>query len=327
MRKHLLAIAVILTVATGCDNVAWGGIDVELKPPPESQRVPDVVEEVVDDAGPVNVNGPLLLAGVRDDARADFVLMGELLDDGLHPFPDPTFPEDADRLAAATAVGSDWVLFSEGVRVGRMTVDATAPAPAYCGGRTQLSGVLELTPAASTAERFFAIPEEDGRAADYGSFEAHAHTFNQRVASLNIGGDLLRRYEAPWPADTLRYARHDIQSFQLPGASGPSVVATFLHQDALSVGRPRQGAYALFLMAEPVGGQYREAFDWFRSVDTEGKGAPRYFGHFDLDGDGAHEIVLDVFGADRRWFAALTRRDGEWVRAYQDACGSGSTTN
>ena len=49
MRKHLLAIAVILTVATGCDNVAWGGIDFEVQPPPVSSRGPAAAAEVEDD--------------------------------------------------------------------------------------------------------------------------------------------------------------------------------------------------------------------------------------------------------------------------------------
>lgn len=327
MPKHLLAIAVILTVAAGCDNVAWGGIDVELMPPPVSTQLPSEPTDTVVDTTPQNVNGPLLLAGVREDERGRLVLLGEMLPEGLQAFPNPAFPEDADRLAAATSVGSEWVLFADGQRVGRMTVDQVAPATAFCGGRTELSGTLELIPTAAAAERFFALPASQARSAAFGDYQPITHDFNQRVASLNIGGELIRRYEAPWPADTLRYARHDIQAFRIPGAAGPTVVATFLHQDALSVGRPRQGAYALFLMAEQVGGQYREAFDWFRSVATEGKGAPRYFGHMDVDGDGSDEVVLDVFGADRRWFAVLSRRNGAWVRTYQDACGSGSSSN
>jgi len=52
-----------------------------------------------------------------------------------------------------------------------------------------------------------------------------------------------------------------------------------------------------------------------------------------LAGDGVQdalgvllEILLDVFGASRRWFAALEARDGEWVRSFEDACGSGSVS-
>ena len=38
MQKHLLALSVILTVATGCDNVAWGGIDVDVIGTPTELR-------------------------------------------------------------------------------------------------------------------------------------------------------------------------------------------------------------------------------------------------------------------------------------------------
>ena len=65
---------------------------------------------------------------------------------------------------------------------------------------------------------------------------------------------------------------------------------------------------------------------WYRAVDTDGKGAPRYFDHLDWNGDGTEEILLDVLGSNRRWFAGLGRTDGSWIRTFQDACGSGSTT-
>jgi hypothetical protein len=78
MRKHLLAIAVILTVGTGCDNVAWEGADVELRPPP-SAREPEPEPAETDLAeGPTNVHGPILLAGTREGMRADLVVVGEV---------------------------------------------------------------------------------------------------------------------------------------------------------------------------------------------------------------------------------------------------------
>jgi hypothetical protein len=85
------------------------------------------------------------------------------------------------------------------------------------------------------------------------------------------------------------------------------------------------GAYALFTLGERAGEVQREAFVWYRSVDSEGKGAPRYHDHLDWDGDGADEILLDVLGANRRWFAGLGRRNRAWVRTFEDECGSGTT--
>ncbi|NIR40457.1 MAG: hypothetical protein GWO22_32345, partial [Actinobacteria bacterium] len=82
--------------------------------------------------------------------------MGELLADGLHEFPDPRFPTDSTRLAELSAPGTEWVLFSEGVRAGRMIADQAEPAPDYCGGRIRISGVVEVVPEAAGAERLLA---------------------------------------------------------------------------------------------------------------------------------------------------------------------------
>jgi hypothetical protein len=325
MRKHLLAITVILTVATGCDNVAWGGIDVEVRPPPAA---PEGVNEGDDAAstedGPVNVDGPILLAGTRDGARASLVVVGELLPEGLSAFPDPRFPEDIERLAGLTATGSTWILFSEGVRVGRLIADGSAPADVFCGDRTEISGVVELVPDAAPAQRFLALSAPDAEDRPYEEFRPIQHVYDQRVATIAIAGEAIPRAGAPWPEGGVLDARDHIHAFQLRNILGQTVAATFVAQDELAVGPPRQGAYALFMLGHQAGAEYREAFTWYRAVDTEGKGAPRYFDHLDWNGDGSDEILLDVFGSNRRWFAVLSQRSGSWVRTFQDACGSGS---
>lgn len=325
MRKHLLAIAVILTTATGCDNVAWGGIDVDLKPPPESPRPDRTGDEPDPDSGPVNVAGPLLLAGVRTGTTADFVLVGEILSGEMSAFPDPAFPEDTVRLAEATSVGSEWILFSEGVRIGRMVVSDARPASGYCGARTEVSGVVEVVPTAAGAERMLALPVEDATDLPYADYESLSDVYDQRVATLTIAGEAIPRYGASWPTQGVLDARDHIQAFRLAEAPGQSVAATFMYQDELGVVSPGQGAYSLFVLGEESGGEYEETYTWYRSVETEGKGAPRYFDHLDWDGDGTDEILLDVLGSNRRWFAVLSREEGAWTRTFQDACGSGST--
>ena len=102
--------------------------------------------------------------------------------------------------------------------------------------------------------------------------------------------------------------------------------STAPYRDQIGIGSPGQGAYAVFVLGVPTAAGYAEGYTWYRSVDSDGKGVPRYFSHLDWDGDGDGEILLDVFGASRRWFAGLSRRQGEWVRTFQDACGSGSSS-
>lgn len=325
MRKHLLVLAGILTAGTGCDNVEWGEFRVELKPPPPLEQAASVeVEPSQSLTGPENQRGPLLLAGVRDGERASFVLVGEVLQEALATFPDPRFQEDETRLAEIAAVGTELTLFSEGVRVGRMVTEEVSETQSYCGRRPVLSGVVELVPSAATAERLLAMPAADALGRGYEPYREVGHVYAQRVATLTIAQDAIREFGATWPTQGVLDARDHLQAFQLRNTPGEAIAATFMFEDELVVGPPGPRAYALFVIGEGSGEEYERSYWWYREVDTEGKGAPRYFDHLDWDGDGTDEILLDVFGASRRWFAALSYQDGAWARSFQDDCGSGS---
>jgi hypothetical protein len=327
MRRHLLAIAGILTVAAGCDNVAWGGARIELRAP----RPASADSASTSALGPANVAdrreqaavrpfGVFLLAGVRDGARGNFVAVAEIEGDTLRAL--DVQGRGAERVRRAVAAGSTWTLFAEGVRVGTFVADSMGQAGEYCPERPALSGTVELVPTASEAQRFLALPTHVGGSRRYGPFRALDDSYEQRVATLAWAGEAIPRFQAEWPPAGLVAARQSIRAFQTPGAPGPLVAATFVHRDQLAVGPASPGAYALFLLGSRVEGTYREDFAWYRAVDAEGKGAPRYFDHLDWDGDGSADILLDVFGSSRRWFAALAQRDGRWVRTYQDACGA-----
>ena len=324
MRQHLLAIAVILTVATGCDNVTWGGIEVELMPPPTSAGGSAEDASLQEDPAPARIPGALLLAGLRDGSRATLAVVGEVHGDSLAAFPNPAYPEDAERLAEIMSVGSEWILFAEGVRVGRLRADQTGTADQYCTPRGSVSGIVEMVPQASAAERLLALPASDAAQRGYGDYVTLARDYDHGVATLTIAQEVIPRVGAPWPTEGVLAARSDIQAVQLAGMDRQAVMATFLSRDQLAVAPPGQGAYAVFVLGVPTAGGYREGYSWYRAVDTDGKGAPRYFSHLDWDGDGDSEILLDVFGSNRRWYAGLSQRQGEWVRTFQDVCGSGS---
>lgn len=315
MRLHLLATAVILTVATGCDNVAWGGVDVRWVPP--SDAAPGALAVAPDPEGdqpsPIAA-APLLLAGVRDGARATLVVVGAIRDGAL-----------SESGAAPPAPDSEWILFAEGVRIGSMRADRVGTADDFCGSPASVSGVVELVPVAATAERFLALPVSDVENAAYEAFRPLTHEYEQRVATLALAQEAIPRVGARWPPDGVLSARQDIRAFQPLGTALPSVAATFLYRDQLAVAPPVQGAYALFILASPSGDEYRAAYEWYQAADASGKAAPRYFDHLDWDRDGDGEVLLEVFGSERRWHAALERRDGEWVRSFEDPCGAGAS--
>jgi hypothetical protein len=319
MRRHLLATAAILTVASGCDNVAWGGVEMELVPPPAAE--PGTPAEAAapeeEAAPPPEVARPLLLAGTRDDATVTLVVVGELAE-GTVVAATPT------SIASGATEGSEWILFADGVRVGRMTAESIGPAQTYCPSTPALTGTLELVPSAAALERFLALPAPEVSV----GHEPHrplVDAYDQRVASLTFAQEAIPRLGAQWPDGGVLPTRQDIQAFQPAGTDAPTLAASYVYRDGFTVGDPPAGAYALFNMSSRQGGQFRETFQWFQAADSLGKGVPRYFGHFDWDGDGEGEVLLDVFGSERRWHAVLEQTGDGWTRAFESPCGIATT--
>lgn len=321
MRRHFLAIAVILTVAPACDNVAWGGIELTVESPAttpgEATELRTTPATDAAEPAPESI-GPVLLAGVRDGAAVRLSPVG-LLDGGILTSLPPTGAE-RDAALRALEVGSDWVLFADGAEVGRVSATASDSDPALCGLDRVLTGIPELRPEAAAAQRFLALSSEfagDWAAATYAPL---AHTYDQRVASLDLGRTALPRVGAPWPTNGMLPVRRDIQAFRIADDDRPSFAASFVVRDALDTSAAAAGAYALFLMADQGSGTFRETFLWYRPAN-QGKAAPRYLGHLDWDRDGQDEVLLEVFGEGLRGYLALERgANGTWTPSYRSPC-------
>lgn len=324
MRRRWLLFAVILTAPYGCDNVTWGGVDVRLQDPPPKVAAEAKAEAGVEEGVPLPElpTGPILLAGNRDGDSATLVAVGEVRADGLAPFPSeaeaPGFLEHFSKTMLAP--GTELVLFSEGARIGRLTVTETTTDTRFCVPRASVTGVLEVTPGASAARRLMALVDTGAVRRPYAPFRTWEHDYDQRVASLALASDAIPVVGAAWPPSLLE-SRADIQALHLPESNDNTVAATFLVADRLAAAEPGSGAYALFVMGSGGSRGYTSDFVWYRDAGRQGKGAPRYFGHLDWNRDGRSEILLDVFGAKSRWFAAIAERNGAWVETFQDPCG------
>jgi len=315
MRRHLLATAVILTAASGCDNVAWGGVDVQLVPPPAAEPgTPAEAAPPPEPPPPPEVARPLLLAGTRAGSTGTLVVVGELSGDGI-------VPATATSIASGAVEGSEWILFAEGVRVGRMTADAVGPAEQFCATTPALTGTVELVPSAGAIERLAALPAAEAGGVQHQPVPVHEHDYDQRVASLTYAQEAIPRIGADWPDGGVLPTRQEMYSFQPAGTESPTFAASYVYRDGPRVGAPPSGAYSLFILAARQGGEFRETFEWFHAADSIGKSVPRYFSHLDVDRDGEGEIILDVFGADRRWHAVLEQDDGVWAKSFESPCG------
>lgn len=332
MRRRWLAWAVIVTMTSGCDNVAWGGVDMHLEPPvSRAELVPsrggdEDVEEEDSIALPALPEGPLLLAGTRDGSSATLVVVGEVRGETVAPLPSEEEAPGYRELLTGELLppGTELTLFSEGVRVGRLVTSETGVDERFCFPRVSVTGTVELLPSAVGTQRLIALPRTTVEERPYAPFRSASLGGAERQASLDLASAAIVTSGAPWPPSLLE-ARADVQAFQLRDQEDPALAATFLYQDRLTVGEPvGPRAYALFVLGTPDAPGSGLGYHWYRRVDEEGKGAPRYFGHLDWDGDGDSEVLLDVLGTETRWFAGLARTDGSWSRSFQDACGTGS---
>lgn len=122
MQREHLAIAVILTLATGCDNVAWEGLELRLKPPTSSSTISSgqsvITPDLADEEQSLGIpKRPLLLSGKRTGSTAKLTAVGEVNGNSLTVISDQGLRSEAtgDFSLGLITQSSEWVLFSEGV--------------------------------------------------------------------------------------------------------------------------------------------------------------------------------------------------------------------
>jgi len=323
MRVRRLILLGIVVALTGCDNVTWGGVSMEMETSQDRLARTDGEVPTPADAEtearttPDPEVGPLLLMGRPSGDDVVLSLVGQLVDGRVTPTPDDGAGRKvvAERLSA----GSRFTLFSEGTRVGTMVVDATRLSDRYCAARPEVVGTAELVPQANEASQFLAIGG-DALDSEYTGFTDPQHNYDQRVASLAMMRELIPLVGAVWPETTLDI-RRDIQIFERPEADAPTIAATFVYEDALNLGPPPADAYSVFLIGDAGPNGYRPSFASYREYGSDGKAAPRFFDHLDWDGDGTSELVLEVFGENGIWTSILDRTETGWTEVHHDACG------
>ena len=328
---HRLLLLGIVIVATGCDNVEFGGIDINLRRPSDSlasDPPPDEVEVVEDTVSDGPSLGPVLYMGYRDGEEATLVPVAEIRPEGLFPIEGIGSVEASRSFAAEHLTpGLEFTLFADGAQVGSFSAEGFSVDERYCRVRPQVRGHIELTPAATTVQKFLAVPVREGSQLGYGTYSPVVQTTDLRNTSLRMALRVLREVGVFLPVEVIDI-RRDIQIFRARPDATPTVVATFVYGDDLAVGPAPREAYSIFLAADDDDGAgYRRTYVDYRSDSRDGKGAARYFDHLDVDGDGSDELVLEVMGEESMWLSTLTRKGGDWVEVYRDPCGLASTSS
>jgi len=318
----------MILVLSACDNVEWGGLSMELLPPPPPSG-PAVTAEDSVPAAEAERNAevelptyPVLYMGTRSGSRVSVHPVGQLVGDSILPLqPAGSVPGFREAfIARDLAPGTALTLFASGVRVGTLRVDAVSVENGWCEPMPVASGVAEMVSGAGSATRFLALAETTGAPAEYDTYRSVDDSYEQRVAGLALASQALARTGAIWPESVLE-TRADMQAIPLDGDRTGAIAATFMYQDALGTGAPAAAsAYSLFVLGQGGPENYTLEYLWYRRASEEGKAAPRFFEQFDWDGDGEAEILLEVFGEGERWEAALDRGPDGWQTIFESRC-------
>jgi len=335
--RHLVAIAVIVTTTSGCDNVTWEGVDVRLQaaePPPGSLEADSVV---VEEPGlPPLPEGPVVYLVRREGASASAFALASREGGRMVALPSeeehPGFTEHFVR--SVLPPGEELVLFADGQRLGTFVAGGEFGSDrTFCAPRPRVDGIVELVPGAADAGTWLAVPSREAAGIPRGRWSPPESTPELRTFSLNIAGELMNQFRSPWPQGTVAAIRRDLTLITPtvpPGieAEAPRApfAATFVNEDGLRVGETGRNAWSLFYVARYDGTTYRPTLVRYSLFERDGKATSRLMTWSDVTGDGEEEMLLEVFGTRDRWLALAGYQDGEWQVLLEDACGESSGT-
>lgn len=320
MMRASIIVAMMLTIATGCDNVGWGGADLAVvPPPPKASGLPASGEDLAE-AMP---EGPILFYVVPNAAGGVMVPVGEIAGDSLIPL---KARSDAGLyagrfIAANMRRGAEFALYRNGARVGTYVVQsATPPEANACPALPRAQGTLELSAGATGIPEFLAIAKPHApEIRRQLNFPTEATRSMQVIAPI-LAEKMIRARRAELPGNWMR-AMAQLKPIPIANVADPGFAATFLVGDEMQTGGDNLG-YSVFFLGVP-GAQfgYDTVFVKFQNYVTDRKAAPRVVDILDWNRDGQVDLLLQVYGNNDTWFEAVSKNAaGKWQRSFIDRC-------
>ncbi len=305
-------LALVAIFAIGCDNVQWGGIEVEVREPTADVNTDTLALDTVAAVPPLTLpSGPVLFHVRRlDDAgRATIEPIAELAAGELKAL-GPLRPDRAAEYAAEFVslyyqAGHAYSLFRGRTRVGSFFVRSPIASASDVCPELWAEGQIELRPRVDTLSEFLAWPRGSRSGADSlevptrrPDMSSLAQVLAQRaVREGSIGGSW--RIRAPT----------DLRALQV-GEGSLGFAATFTVADSLGQGPPSDSAGMAFLVADyiPARGYFLLYFDavWYGPGQ---KRALRWVDAVDLLGDGEPEWLLRAYGDAASWYEVVGKQD------------------
>lgn len=319
-----LALILIVTLLTACDNVSWGGAQFSVVSPPPGTRSTasddDAADEPVDERPPT---GPILYFVRAFEDQALLVPVAEIARDSLIPVAAAQDWELYGQrfITQHLRQGTEFTLFHHGERAGTFVLhSAQIPGDEVCPRTPRATGTLELAANAREVHEFLALAKTyspaGGRRRAATSLQPDRRL--PRQAAI-LAERAIRARRARLPNNWDR-AMTDLHVFSTTGSADPAFAATFTVGD--STGRePNPAGYSVFLIAQPrpqVG--YDTTYVDFIDFANAGRAVPRVVDYLDWSSSGGTGLLLEVTGGNETWFEAVGLDNGRWRRLLVTRC-------
>jgi hypothetical protein len=314
------ATLLILTAASGCDNVGWGGADVQIVPPPPQASMVEIETDAQVFAEFGLPSGRVIFHLMDTEQGMQLLPVAEASGDSLRALRQPAGVDPAafEERFRETVIppGAQFDVYRRGAMVGTFTVRGEGPVT-RCGMPTA-TGTATVVAAAVGSPEFLAFrrglsPEVRG---DYsppqitGSINTYASIVAERLI-LQAGLPRPRSWGG---------AQRSLKAVEIAEGGTPEMAATYLVGDSLAVGRADPQGYSVFYLADyETQRGYTPVYTDVRDYRRTGKAAPAFVDYLDWNEDGEPELLIQVFGSDASWYEAIGRRNGEWTRVWEGA--------
>ncbi len=308
----------IVTALAGCDNVEWGGADMDIVPPPPPLNAIPVApdEQVFAEFG--LPTGTVLFKVVQQEGGAQLIPVAEVSGDSLRTLRRPAgvAPEafEGKFREAVIPIGSQFELFRRGAGVGTFVVHGYGGVTP-CGLPTA-TGNATVVAAATQVPQFLAFRQ--GLAPSVlGDYSPPAVDGSINTYASIIAERLILQAGLPRPRSWVG-AQRDLQALEIEQGANPEMAATYLVADSLAVGPAGENGYSIFYIADYESRRgYTPIYEEVRDYAETGKAAPMLVDYLNWDGREGEEILVQVFGEDGSWYEALGREGGEWVKKWE----------
>lgn len=321
MRRRLPAWSVpllIVTLGAGCDNVVWGGADIQVVPPPPTLSSLEIEPDAQAFAEFGLPTGPLIFHLVEGESGSQLIPVAELSGGSIRTVRRPAgvSAEAYETRFRETVIpiGSQFDVFLRGARVGTFVAQALGPVTA-CGVPT-VFGNATVVAAAVDATEYVAFRQGLAPAVR-GEFSPLQVTGPIRTYASIVAERLILQAGLPRPR-SWQGAQRSLVPLQIVPGGHPEMAATYLVGDELAVGQPRPEGYSVFYLADyETQRGYMPIYSEVRDYRVTGKAAPRLIDYVSWTEQETPEVVVQVYGRDQSWYQIIANRGGEWTKVWE----------